>query len=393
MKKVNRFWLLLCFIPCQAGKFISFENKKSIKAKTNYAVKQGLKGIMVWQISLDKTNDLIQSIDQSLPKGKEFIVYLPNYVVNGKRGYQISQLETLLKKGTKITSVVYGFAKPNADGTVEFDNQKLDLGRGTDSDGNIKKFAAFKKNYPNVKLFLSFGGWGYKNEFYKAANNGNLKRLAFNCVALLPEHFDGIDIDWEFQSDPEREMFNEKICQFADYINQAIEKRTQKTFFSLAVKTNTHFHNRFKSFKKLTEKVDWINLMAYNYEGPDWSEITGHNAPLYSPDLPSKRTWKTSTPKFESVDTSINAVLKMGVAPNKLVLGVPFYGRAFKDVKAGNQNDGLYQLHGGPAKKDAIISYSRLVGKVPLSQKENGSFEFTYYWDDVSKVPYLYSNS
>lgn len=393
MKKIIVL-LVTTVLALKAGEFISFENQRSIRAKADYAAKNFLKGVMVWQIAFDKDGALISSIDNSRSKGNELVVYLPNYIFNSKSGsFTFDKLDSLLKKKIGISTIVYGFAQPHSDGKASFDNPKLDLGEGVDSDGNIKKLIALKKDHPDIKLFLSFGGWGYRHEFYKAARNGNLKRLAFNSVALLPDQFDGIDIDWEFQTKQERTTFGKNISQFATYVNQAIEKRNKKTYFSIALLPNHQFNKNFSSLKELSQKVDWINLMAYNYEVPDWSEITGHNAPLYSPNLPSKRIWKKSYPKFESVDTSVKTFLSAGVNPQKLVLGVPFYGRAFKEVKAGKKEDGLYQTHGGAAKKDAIVSYARLVGKIPLDESENGSSNFTYFWDDVSKVPYAYSKA
>jgi chitinase len=133
--------------------------------------------------------------------------------------------------------------------------------------------------------------------------------------------------------------------------------------------------------------------MTYNYEGP-WSEIAGHNAPLYSPNLPDKRKWATKEPKFESVDSSVQAFLAVGVKPKKLIMGVAYYGRCLKGVAQG-ENYGLYEPHQGPGDAFTVMQpgtfdYAQLKG-VPLSHTENDQHShWTYCWDHISQVPYLY---
>ncbi|KAK7575320.1 hypothetical protein V3481_017284 [Fusarium oxysporum f. sp. vasinfectum] len=101
--------------------------------------------------------------------------------------------------------------------------------------------------------------------------------------------FDGIDVDWEYPAGEDEASF-------------------------------------FKQF----EKIDHINLMAYDYAG-SFSATTGHTANLYTNDaVPG------STP-FSS-DTAIKAYLAAGVPSRKLVLGIPLYGRSFENTDGLGQN-------------------------------------------------------
>jgi len=50
--------------------FATFDNKKSIEAKTNYVLQKKLGGIMFWQLGHDTANDgLVETINKTL-KGK-----------------------------------------------------------------------------------------------------------------------------------------------------------------------------------------------------------------------------------------------------------------------------------------------------------------------------------
>lgn len=68
--------------------------------------------------------------------------------------------------------------------------------------------------------------------------------------------------------------------------------------------------------------LDFINLMAYDFHGK-WERETGHNAPLYSPSTDSE--WR----KQLSVDHAASLWVKLGAPKEKLIIGMPTYGRTF----------------------------------------------------------------
>ena len=75
----------------------------------------------------------------------------------------------------------------------------------------------------------------------------------------------------------------------------------------------------------ICETLDLVYLMTYDYHG-SWEKVMGHHAPFQSanhPDDPDN-DW--------NVKSSVENWIKRGCSPNKLVLGLPTYGRVFKAV-------------------------------------------------------------
>jgi chitinase len=76
----------------------------------------------------------------------------------------------------------------------------------------------------------------------------------------------------------------------------------------------------------------------------------------------------------------VQAFERAGVPAGKMILGVPFYGRAWEQV--GSENHGLFEP-GRPAAQD-FVPFSVITG----TMLGNG---FVRYWDAAASAPYLYS--
>jgi chitinase len=125
---------------------------------------------------------------------------------------------------------------------------------------------------------------------------------------------------------------------------------------------------------RITSLLDFINVMTYDYHtnGP----IAHFNAPLFA-------ATNDPTPEL-NVDASIRAFRAGGVPADKLLVGIPFFARAYGGVR--NVNDGLFQPSTGrPADwRDSDGDWRR------LSRTRLRDSRYTRHWEGAAQVPWLY---
>ncbi len=212
-----------------------------------------------------------------------------------------------------------------------------------------------------VKVLVSLGGASASYGFSDmTASDAARAKFEDNIINFVREHqYDGIDIDWEF---PQNATDRINMVKLVNELRQRLDALGQGYLLTMAVPVGNWYGQWFQ-FDVLKNAVDWFNAMTYDFHG-SWTNHSGHNAPLYSP--------SPALDNCGSADDGIKYLrYQRGIPPEKLVMGLAFYGREFN-------TSGLYKPSTGG---DRTYGYADIV---PLIG--NG---WIYHWDNVCKVPYL----
>lgn len=316
------------------------------------------------------------------------------------RNVLISQID-----GSFLTHLNFAFANLNADGKIIVGDSWVDIEKSFDSNtsnsngvkGHFAQIKKLKKKYPHLKVLISVGGWTWSTNFSDVAKSKKKREtFAKSAVEFCKKYgFDGVDIDWEFPVEggnnikhitSDKENYT-KLLQATRKAFDAEEKKTKKTYLlSIAGGPNISF-TKNTEIKKIMKYVDFINIMAYDYHG-GWESTTNHNAPLYL----NKKDPSASSKL--SIDETVKAYIKAGAKPEKLNLGLAFYGRAWTNVSSGNQKlKGLFQSGTVPTGTGFGVGTweAGVFDYWDLKKNYIGKKGYKRYYDTEAKVPYLYN--
>ncbi len=316
--------------------------------------------------------------------------YFASWGVRSK-GTRIAQLPA-----KDLTHIFYAFAIIDSAGRVTHGDRCSDMGvcdsaAAINVGGNFAELERLKKANPHLKLVISIGGWTRSGRFSDAALTDSSRRLfAESAIDVFmrqhPALFDGIDIDWEFpvaggmKDNVERPEDKQNFTLLLAELRRQLDAQgaIDGKHYELTIAASAGprgFANI--EIERITPLLDFINVMTYDYHSG--SSATGFNSPLYA-------AKGDPTPLF-NIHETMSRFLNGGVPANKLLVGIPFYGRGYGGV--ASDNDGLFQpANGTPSDWRggdgdwSVLSQTRL--KDP---------KYVRHWESDARVPWLYDST
>jgi chitinase len=121
---------------------------------------------------------------------------------------------------------------------------------------------------------------------------------------------------------------------------------------------------------KAVKYLDYVNLMTYDFYTS--GDSAGHHSNLYPPE---------DYDRDASAHKSVRIFLDAGVPAEKLVMGVPFYGRSW--IMKSAENHGINR---------AVEGRARGGGYTYIKDSLVNQQGFTRYWDEKAQAPYLFNS-
>ena len=280
----------------------------------------------------------------------------------------------------KLTHVNYAFGKIGQDNRLTWNtglaNEQVYPGDCTQPGcphGLFNQITVLEKKHHHLRFLISVGGWTDSGPFYEmAATEPARQTFARSCADFLERYpqFDGIDIDWEhpvqggLQPGDPRDARNYVLLLAS--LRKAIGARKLLT---VAASASPRGIDPIE-YAEMAGILDWVNVMTYDFHSG--GKIAGFNSPLYNHDDP--------TGSRRNLHEAVQAIVSKGMPREKVLVGVPFYGRGWQGVDS---------VHAW----SPVTATIRVGGYTTIATTFLKSPEYVRYWDDVAKVPWLYNAS
>jgi len=297
------------------------------------------------------------------PDKKIIVGYVPGF-----RGV----LDQLSIDANKLTHINYAFVDVQ-------DNMAWLTNMETDT-VNFRILNKLKEVNPDLRILISIGGWSWSGNFSDAVLTPESRSLfAETSVEIVADHdLDGVDIDWEYPGQiGDNNKFRPEDKRNYTLMFKAIRKELDKLskttgkYYELttAVGANDKYVENTEMHKAV-KYLDFVNLMTYDFYTS--GDTAGHHSNLYPPE---------DYEKDASAHKTVRIFLQAGVPAEKLVMGVPFYGRSWimeSAEKHGINMPVANRARGGGYTfiKDSMVN-------------QNG---FVRYWDENAMAPYLFNS-
>jgi chitinase len=196
--------------------------------------------------------------------------------------------------------------------------------------GSFNQLRKLKKQYPNIKILWSFGGWTWSGGFGQAAANPTA--FANSCYNLVEDPrwadvFDGIDIDWEYPNACGLSCDTSGASSFKTLMSALRTRFGSNNLVTAAITADGTNGGKIDAadYAGAAQYVNYYNVMTYDYFGAfDADGPTAPHSPLTSySGIPIAGFYS---------DAAIQKLKSKGIPSNKLNLGIGFYGRGWTGV-------------------------------------------------------------
>ena len=263
--------------------------------------------------------------------------------------------------------------------------------------GNFGKLIALKKAHPHLKVLPSIGGWTLSDPFFEM-HDAKKRAIFIKSVKEFLQtwkFFDGVDIDWEFPggggANPEvgnardKETYTVLMKELRAMLDELASKNNRTYELTSAIGAGEK-KIAAVDYKAAQKYMDYIFVMNYDFAGHFDLKNLNHQTSLNTQN-------DIGTTSEHSTEKAITALLKQDVNPEKLVVGVAEYGRAWTGVH--NYKPGLPFTgaatgpmigHSLGADAKGVLLYNEIVSHY-------SSGDYKKFYDNKAEAAYIFNEN
>ncbi|KFY18212.1 hypothetical protein V492_00069 [Pseudogymnoascus sp. VKM F-4246] len=198
------------------------------------------------------------------------------------------------------------------------------------------QFEIFKAWETGARKILAIGGWTFSSDpktyniLRQAVTAQNREAFATKCAKFVAQHgLDGLDFDWEYPGAPDDQGTGippgnaDDGENYLKFLTLLRSKLPSDKSISIAAPASFWYLKSFP-IDKISKVVNYIVYMTYDLHG-QWD----YENKWSSSGCPGGNCLRSHVNMTETTN-SLVMITKAGVATNKIVVGVPSYGRSFK---------------------------------------------------------------
>ncbi|KAK7425112.1 hypothetical protein QQX98_000026 [Neonectria punicea] len=189
------------------------------------------------------------------------------------------------------------------------------------------RVSALKQEQDDLEVWIAVGGWAmndlgkYRTVFSDLAKSEKKQDAFFDSLItfLKRYNFDGVDLDWEYPVAKDRGGVDE---DFENYVNLLARLRARlsasgKKYGLTVTLPASYWYLKGFDIINMEQHLDWFNIMTYDIHGV-WDEK-----------IESLGPYAFAHTNLTEIQQGLELLWRNNINPERVVLGLGFYGRSF----------------------------------------------------------------